>query len=94
MNQPSALDARRRKIRFRCWHRGMREVDLLLGSFADARLAHLGEAELDELEALMEALDRDVFKWLSGEGAVPAEFDTGVFRAIRSFHRHEAPIHS
>ena len=87
------LDPRRRKILFRAWHRGMREVDLLLGPFADASLAGLSAAELDDFEALMEALDRDVFAWMIGEAQVPKEFDTGVFRAIRAFHRHVAPVH-
>ena len=89
----AALDPRRRKILFRAWHRGMREVDLLLGGFADAELAGLSEAELDDFEALMEALDRDVFAWLIGETLVPEAFDTGVFRRVQAFHRHEGPVH-
>ena len=87
------LDPRRRKILFRAWHRGMREVDLLVGGFAEARLADLSEAELDDLEALMEAMDRDIFKWLIGEGAVPPEFDTSVFAKIQAFHKHVRPVH-
>ena len=86
------LDPRRRKILFRAWHRGMREVDLLVGGFAEARLAGLSERELDDLEALMEAPDRDIFKWLIGEAPVPEEFDTGVFTMIREFHRHDGPV--
>ena len=88
----AALDPRRRKILFRAWHRGMREVDLLLGPYADARLAELSEAELDDLENLMEAVDRDIFKWLIGEGQVPAQFDTGVFRQVQAFHQHAGPV--
>ena len=89
----ATLDPRRRKILFRAWHRGMREVDLLLGPFADASLAGMSEAELDEFEALMEALDRDVFAWLIGETAVPEGFDNGVFRRVQAFHRHLGPVH-
>lgn len=92
-NPRAALDPRRRKILFRAWHRGMREVDLLLGPFADARLAGMSEAELDDFEALMEEVDRDIFKWLIGEGEVPHGFDTGVFRAIKAYHQHDAPVH-
>ena len=86
------LDPRRRKILFRAWHRGMREVDLLVGGFAEARLAGLSEAELDDLEALMEAPDRDIFKWLIGEAPVPVEYDSAVFAMIRAFHRHDGPV--
>lgn len=94
MSEPeTALDIRRRRIRFRCWHRGMREVDLLMGHFADATITDLSEAELDELEALMEAQDRDIFAWLVKERAVPPEFDTAVFRRLSAFHDHDRPVY-
>ena len=90
----TALDTRRRRIRFRCWHRGMREVDLLMGQFADATIDDLPEAELDDLETLMEAQDRDIFAWLTGEAPIPAAFDTPVFRRLRGFHDHDRPVHA
>lgn len=76
------LDYRRRKIRFRAWHRGMREVDLILGSFADAEIAVLDESELDLFEALMNEPDADIYKWLIGEEAVPTRHDTLLFARI------------
>ena len=87
------LDVRRRRLRFRAWHRGTREMDLLMGRFADAELARLPDAEIDEFELLMEAPDRDVFSWLTGELALPGNYDTAVFRRLRAFHTHEAPLH-
>jgi antitoxin CptB len=90
----AALDIRRRRVRFRCWHRGMREVDLLMGQFADASIEALSEQELDDLEALMEAQDRDIFAWMTGEASIPPEFDTPVFRRLRAFHDHDRPIHA
>ncbi|WP_395666654.1 succinate dehydrogenase assembly factor 2 [Methylocella sp.] len=83
---PLDSDARRRRIRFRAWHRGMLENDLLLGRFADAEVATLTDAELDVFDALLEAIDRDVFAWATGEAPVPAEFDTPLFRRIVAFH--------
>ena len=78
---------RRRRVSFRCWHRGMREVDLLLGRFADAHLATLDMTELAAFEDLLsEALDRDVLAWVMGETAVPAEWDSGLLRRIIAFH--------
>ena len=88
-----ALTVRRRRARFRAWHRGIREMDLIMGSFADARLADLDEAGVTTFEALLEAQDRDVFSWLSGEAPVPANYDTAVFRAVRAFHTHAGPVH-
>lgn len=79
------LDTRRRRIKFRAWHRGMLETDLLLGRFADAELQNLSESELDDFEALLEALDRDVFSWAIGEVETPQVYDTPLFRRIVAF---------
>lgn len=86
----TGLDARRRRIRFRAWHRGMLEMDLIMGRFADAELARLEDRELDDLEHLLEAADRDVFSWLTGEVETPSAYDTPVFRKIRAFHTRAA----
>ena len=86
------LDVRRRRILFRAWHRGTREMDLTMGRFADAELRDLPEADLDDLEILLDLPDRDVFSWLTGELALPQEFDTPVFRKVRAFHTHDGPI--
>jgi len=83
------LDARRRRAKFRAWHRGMKEMDLLLGKYADAHVGAMSAAELDTFEALLEILDRDLFKWFTGEGPVPADQDTPLFRAICRFHEIE-----
>ena len=65
------LDARRRKLLFRSWHRGIREMDLVLGSFADAALHGLNEAELDQYERLLEIQDADLLSWITGETPPP-----------------------
>ncbi len=82
----SDLDVRRRKALFRSWHRGIREMDLVFGRFADSEIETLSDVELDEYEALMEVPDRDVFSWLTGEIETPRNYDTVVFRKIRDFH--------
>ena len=80
------LDLRRRRLLFRAWHRGMREMDLILGRFADAHLALMSEGELAELERLIEVPDRDLLAWITGEEAVPPELDGALFRNLRDFH--------
>ena len=93
MTHPSAgLDARRRRILFRAWHRGTREMDLLMGQFCDSELGKLPDGDLDDLEALMEAPDRDVFSWLTGELETPGNYATPVFFKVRAFHKHESPL--
>lgn len=80
------LDERRRRILFRARHRGMREMDLILGGFADAAIADLSDDELAAFEDLLEPEDQKVFSWVSGTDPVPPEFDTPLFRKICAFH--------
>ncbi len=86
------LDTRRRRLLFRAWHRGTREMDLMMGRFCDSELAGLPESDIDDLEALMDAPDPSVFAWLSGEQPVPADHDCPVFHKIRAFHTHASPL--
>ena len=81
------MDARRRRLKFRCWHRGMREMDFVLGRFADAELSRLSDAELDEVERWLDIPDQQMFAWVSGAEAAPAEIDTALFRRLIAFHR-------
>lgn len=77
------LDHRRRRARFRAWHRGMRETDLILGGFADREIETLSEAELDQFEALMEVQDQTILDWLTGRETVASAHDTPLFQRIR-----------
>ncbi|MGD0634878.1 MAG: succinate dehydrogenase assembly factor 2 [Beijerinckiaceae bacterium] len=79
------LDVRRRRILFRSRHRGMREMDLIMGGFADSQLGDLPEEDIDALEILLDLPDHDVFSWLTGDVALPAAHDTPVFRKLKSF---------
>src|SRR5262249_36240520 len=76
------LDARRRKLLFGAWHRGMREMDLIMGRFADAWIEQLAAAELAEFEHLMEVPDRELLAWITGEADVPPNYDTALFRRL------------
>ena len=80
------LDERRKRLLFRAWHRGTRELDLIFGPFADARIADLSAAELDMLEDLMNVPDPEVYAWLIGETPVPPRYDFSLFRALAAFH--------
>jgi antitoxin CptB len=82
------LDLRRRKLLFRSWHRGMREMDLVMGRFADAEIGRLSEAELDEYERLVELPDGELLGWITGEQEIPAEHDGAVLRLLRAFHEN------
>ncbi len=78
-------DIRRKRLRFRSRHRGTKELDLLLGGFADERLETMTEAELDRFEALLELPEPVLSAWLVGGRAPPPEYDNEVTRALLAF---------
>lgn len=84
-NSEDGLQYRRRRLRFRSWHRGTREADLLLGRFADAHLDSLTGLQLDRYAALLENSDPDLYDWITGAGPVPGEFDNDILALLRSF---------
>ena len=75
----------RRQLRFRSWHRGTREMDLLMGRFADAHLADFGREQLDLFARLLENSDPDIYDWIIGKMPVPAGSDSDVLALLRSF---------
>ncbi|HEY7247891.1 MAG TPA: succinate dehydrogenase assembly factor 2 [Xanthobacteraceae bacterium] len=81
------FDVRRRRLLFRAWHRGMREVDLIMGRFADHEVAEWGIEELEEFERLLEVADHELLAWIVGGGDVPQSLDTALFRRLRDFNR-------
>jgi len=80
------LDVRRRKLLFRAWRRGVRELDLIVGRFADAYIDKFDEPGLDDFERLIEAPNAELYAWVVGSGAVPANYDTKVLRQLIDFH--------
>ena len=81
----AGLDPRRRRILFRCWHRGIREMDLVFGQFAEAEIATLSETELDEFETIMAEEDNDLVRWVMGTWPVPERFQTLMFARIAAY---------
>ena len=79
------LDPLRRKLLFRAWHRGIREMDLILGRFADEHLSSMSMAELEEFSYLLEVFDRDLIQWFTNEVEVPAARDTVLFQKIKQY---------
>ena len=65
---------RLKRMKMRAWHRGMKEMDIILGNFTDASLSVMSSEELDELDALMEENDQDLYQWVTGQVPTPAPF--------------------
>ncbi len=77
------LDDRRKRLLFRCWHRGTREMDMILGGFADTNIATLSDAEVADLERLIELPDPDLYAAFSGGAPLASEYSGGIFARIK-----------
>lgn len=66
-------DINRKRLRYRSWHRGCKETDLLLGRFSDEKLALLPDAQVAIYERLLDESDADIWDWLNGSPA-PKEY--------------------
>ena len=87
MSRPADnLENRRKRLRFQAWHRGTREMDLILGRFVDSAIAEFDESELGGLETLFNWPDPDLFAWIMGQADVPPEADTPLLKRIVAFH--------
>jgi antitoxin CptB len=83
------IDERRKKLKFRAWHRGTREMDLILGSFADAHVMDFDAGQLDAFERLLNCPDPDLYDWKCGLADVAAVEDSAVMRLFLA-HRFAA----
>ncbi len=79
------FELRRRRLLWRACHRGIKEMDLLMGGFAQSRLAGMSGAELDEFEAIIGLPDQEMFTWIKGEMPVPAKCDSALLRELLQF---------
>ena len=64
-------DDRLKRLRMRSWRRGTKEMDLILGRFADARLVALTGDELALYDTLLSENDQDLYDWVSGRATPP-----------------------
>lgn len=78
---------RRRRLRYRAWHRGTREMDLILGPFADAHLEQYGTSDLDRLETFMDEADTVLAQWVTGQIQPPAGTDLDLINRLRAFQQ-------
>jgi antitoxin CptB len=86
VNEARSIETRRKRLAFRAWHRGTRELDLIVGRFADSVVPTLADPALAEFEALIEVSDPDLYDWIVGASPPPAAYDTETFRRLRAFH--------
>ena len=78
---------RRKRLRYRAWHRGTKEMDLILGPFADANVEAYGVIDLDRLEALMNEEDPPLLKWVMRQEDPPAHVDRAFLDLVIADHQ-------
>lgn len=78
------IETKRKRLIYRSWHRGTREMDLLLGSFADSHVPGFSGEDLAAYEALLASSDPDLYNWITGIEAPPANIDGDLFRKLKA----------
>ncbi len=81
----SDSDTRRKRLAFRCWHRGTREMDLMLGRFADRHLTNMDDDQLGQFEKLLENNDPDLYNWITGHETPPPDQDSATLHLLQNF---------
>lgn len=79
------LETARKRLLFRSWHRGTREMDLLLGRFAERNLPTFSQRQVALYEALLEYSDNDIYDWMNSRTSPPRELDHDVMKLLLNF---------
>ncbi|MEG3617305.1 succinate dehydrogenase assembly factor 2 [Magnetovibrio sp. PR-2] len=80
------MDPKRKRLLYHCNHMGMKENDVMFGNFAEAHIETLTDADVVELEALLQNSDLDLFKWVLGKEPVPEQWNTALMKRLQDFN--------
>ncbi len=75
---------RLKRLRMRSWRRGTKEMDLILGPYADATLASMSQDDLDAFEAFLDENDSDLYPWITGAMPMP-DAHASLIARLRAF---------
>ena len=81
-------ERRLKRLYYRSFYRGTHENDLLIGRFAKRYLPNMSDDELDQFEVILEQSDTDLYDWITGRNAIPADHDSEVMRQLCRYHGH------
>lgn len=82
------IEKRKKRLIFRSWHRGTKEMDLIMGSFADKYVPDFSESELESYELILDHSDPELYDWISKKKKPPANMIDDVFALLLA---HEIP---
>ena len=79
------LEIRRKRLRYHSWHRGTKELDLVLGQFSEKYLPTMSENDIDLFEAIINENEHDIYAWLAGREPAPKEHRNHIMNMILNF---------
>jgi antitoxin CptB len=80
------LDTRRRRALYRAAHRGTKEMDWLLGRYAEALVPAMSEADLTRFERFLALPDPELQAWILDPGTIAGLEFSELVTALRRFH--------
>ena len=78
-------DILRKRLLWRATHRGIKEMDILVGGYAKAHLDGMGESDLRHFEHLLELPDQDLLAWATKQEPVPVHLESIMLADILRF---------
>ena len=78
-------DPIRKKLLYRAMHRGFKEADIVLGTFAERNLEKLTDKQLQTFEVLLETPDRELYAWIMKHQETPEEYQSDVMEMLQNF---------
>lgn len=84
IDENESIEIRRKRLKFRSWHRGIKEADILLGSFADGHLDGLNVEQLDRYENLLREPDLKIVAWITRDVPAPQHLQNDVMDMLQA----------
>ncbi len=78
-------EIRRKRLIYRANYRGFKEADIILGGFAKRYVETMTDRDVMMFEELLTAKDHDIYDWILGKKAVPANFDTPILKRLQAY---------
>ena len=81
----SNLETIRKRLKWRATHRGIKEMDILLGGFAETHLTTMSESQLAEFAVILEIPDQDLLAWATRQEPIATHHQSAMLDAVLAF---------
>ena len=85
INASQNIETTRKRLLWRAMHRGIKEMDIMVGGFAHSRLGSMSADELAAFANLLELPDQDLLSWATGQAEVPQAIRTSLLVELLSY---------